>query len=118
MNLFPQHHELIWLFESEPRLLDADLPWFYNRLTFEVQKDEDLLSCVLEPAENALTLIWSSRGNEILRLETCRIERLQVKKHESQEWLEAGFGDENGLLPLVIQLKPHICVSWGNLPND
>jgi hypothetical protein len=39
VNPFPEDHELLSIFESEPEVLDADVPWFYNTLTFRGDRD-------------------------------------------------------------------------------
>jgi hypothetical protein len=35
MKPFPDEWKLLDLFEVEPRLLDPDVPWAYNEMTFE-----------------------------------------------------------------------------------
>ena len=38
MDPFPEEWELLALFESEPTLPISDVPWFYNRLTFQTKR--------------------------------------------------------------------------------
>lgn len=56
MNPFPEDYELISIFESEPKLLDEDIPWFYNTLFFRLQRNDDILSCIFSPAYRSISI--------------------------------------------------------------
>ena len=39
MSSFPELHELIWLFESEPTIPEENPGWPINPATFETERD-------------------------------------------------------------------------------
>ena len=48
MDPFPEEWELLALFEKEPVILDPEIPWRYNRLTFEIQRGGDKFHCAVD----------------------------------------------------------------------
>jgi hypothetical protein len=44
IRTLPPEHVLLGFFGAEPEVLDAGLPWFYNRLTFTVERNGDHLT--------------------------------------------------------------------------
>jgi len=68
MNVFPDHHELMSLFESEPTLVDAETPWTYNRLQFTRTTGDSAVECIIEPGCETPRFRWSLRGTEVMDL--------------------------------------------------
>ncbi|RRB06273.1 hypothetical protein [Larkinella rosea] len=56
MQEFPEDFELISFFEIEPEVLDPDLPWFYNTITFKKIIENETLYCSFSPAYGDLDL--------------------------------------------------------------
>ncbi|KAA9353045.1 hypothetical protein [Larkinella humicola] len=56
VNVFPEDYDLISFFEVEPEVLDTDVPWFYNTITFQKQYADELLYCTFSPAYGDLDL--------------------------------------------------------------
>ena len=48
--VFPDDYELISFFEREPELLDFDIPWFYNIITFQREYADEFLYCSFSPS--------------------------------------------------------------------
>jgi hypothetical protein len=113
MKPFPEEHELLWLFESEPKLADADVSWYYNDLTFTLRRDNDYVECRISPAYEELKFYWSRDGMELVRLELRLVSGLEVIKAKDADLLKATFRKGSGIQPLLVKLKPHIWVSWG-----
>jgi hypothetical protein len=117
MNPFPDEHELLWLFESEPELLDPeeDISWYYNTLTFRTTRGSDTITCTILPSHTDLEIWWERDGEEIVHLPVSRVAELFVRKEQDREYLEARFPEDMGLHPLRLTLKPFIRISWGVL---
>jgi hypothetical protein len=112
MKPFPEEHELIWLFESTPKLADEDAPWFYNDLTFTVSRGQDFVQCRISPAYEELRFLWSRDGIELVNLELHWVNGLEVIKAKDAEFLKAYFREVSGMDPLLIRLKPNVWIYW------
>jgi hypothetical protein len=113
MKPFPEEHELIWLFESEPKLTDKDVIWYYNDLTFTIERGSDYVECVISPAYGEIKLRWSRDGVELVHLDVKSVASLEVIKATDADLLKATFKEGNRLRPLLIRLKPSVWISWG-----
>jgi hypothetical protein len=113
MKPFPEEHELTWLFESQPRLTDKDVIWFYNELAFTTQRGSDYVECVISPAYGELKFRWSRDGVELVNLDVKSVAGLEVIKAKGADLLKAVFKEGSGLRPLLIKLKPNVWISWG-----
>jgi len=113
MKPFPEPHELLGLFEVEPTITDRDVPWCYNRLTYETVRGDDAISCSIEPGYGQLCLIWMRKSELVARLELDDIASLQVESSRGVEKLIAKFGN-TAILDFELQLRPTIHVRWGN----
>jgi hypothetical protein len=113
MKPFPDQHDLIALFESEPVLTDAGVPWCYNSLLFTRTIGDESVECIIEPGYGDLRFRWLQRGVEVVDLDVHAVSGLRVESENGREALVAEFGERSGSLPLRIQLAPRIHVSWG-----
>jgi len=111
MNPFPDEWELLSLFEAEPTITDRDVPWFYNRLTFNTTRGGDGICCEIEPGYEILNIRWWNRGREKIRLELRWVSGLQVVTGSGKDYLIAHFRDRY-LEDLEFHLKPVICLRW------
>src|SRR3954464_324442 len=94
MNPFPEEWELLALFESEPTIADRDVPWFYNRLTFETKRGGDEIRCEIEPGYEILNIIWWRDGKEKMKLELHWVRGLRVVTGGGLDYLVATFRDQ------------------------
>jgi hypothetical protein len=100
------------LFEVEPTVLDRDVPWAYNTLTFDTTRGEDRVVCEIQPGYGALRVCWSRKGADLVRLDLRRVTGLAVERAGGREVLIGTF-DGNRLRPMRLQLRPAIQLSWG-----
>jgi hypothetical protein len=112
MDPFPQLHELLGFFEAEPSITERDVPWFYNRLTYETTRGENQIVCSIEPGYGQLCLIWTRENALVARLELDDILSIYVDSERGVEKLVAKFGAAN-VLDFEFQLKPTIHIRWG-----
>jgi hypothetical protein len=110
----PESWELISFFESEPALLDPDQPWFYNRVTFRLERDGKVIEAGIEPSDRLFALEWKAPdGATRLRLDLNGVDRLAVEEDQGRAVLTASFPESSAFYDLRLQVRPHISVSWG-----
>ena len=112
MDPFPEEWELLALFETEPTISDRDVPWFYNRITFETTRGNDHVRCWIEPGYESLEITWWQGRAEKMTLELHWVRSLRVVTGGGIDYLVASFRDPS-LLDLEFHLKPEIKLRWG-----
>jgi hypothetical protein len=112
MDPFPKEHELISFFESEPELLDKQVPWAYNQLRFEVRQGEDYIVCEIEPGYEQLRIRWQRGGTEVVTLDLNTVVGLVVEAEGGGETLVAMLRDPH-LHDLRFRLRPKPHLEWG-----
>jgi hypothetical protein len=109
----PQDWELIGFFEAEPRLTYDDEPWCYNEVVFETHRNGNVIECAISPSYGELKLIWLRDEQKLVELDLCFANRLTVHSEHGCESIQIDFDSEKYLLPLILQLKPTVQISWG-----
>ncbi|MFM2093293.1 MAG: hypothetical protein RIS70_417 [Planctomycetota bacterium] len=109
---FPEAWQLLAFFHCEPTLLDPDVPWAYNQITFDHTFGDDRVQCVIEPGYERLDLSWWQHQSPRLTLRLCDVTGLTVVNAPDFDCLVATFRDPQ-LMPLRFQLRPCIRVEWG-----
>jgi hypothetical protein len=112
MNPFPAEHDLIELFEVEPSVLDRNVPWAYNSLTFETIRGADRVVCEIAPGYGEVNVRWSRNDSDLVHLRVRRVAGLTIERMGVREVLVGTFEDKV-FLPLRLQLRPAIHLSWG-----
>lgn len=110
---FPAEHELISIFESEPRLDDADLPWTYNTLHFVLTRGDQRVECEIHPGYEQLAFRWFRDADELVNLELREVKGLEIDLSHDMETMVVKFNDEGALRDLRIRLSPTFHVLWG-----
>jgi hypothetical protein len=113
VNVFPDDYELISFFEVEPDVLDADIPWFYNTLTFQKQCADELLYCTFSPAYGDIDLTLSRDQKAKITLNLHNIKSIEILKDSNGEHLKATFHPDTLLKDFLLTLKPEISIIWG-----
>lgn len=111
--LLPQEWELIGFFEVEPRLTYDDEPWYYNEVVFETRRNDDLIECAICPSYGELKLVWLRDELKLVELDLCFANRLSIHSEHGYESMQIDFDPEKYILPLILQLKPTVKISWG-----
>jgi hypothetical protein len=111
---FPKDHELIGFFEAEPAILDPAVPWVYNTLDFTTNRNGIEVRARISPSYRELTLRLLLDGHELVLFELKEAEEFRVDTDKEREALVVTFAEQRRLEDFVLQLKPSICVSWGN----
>jgi hypothetical protein len=111
MKSFPDHHDLIALFECEPVLSDPDVIWAYNGLSFVTDRGSDKIVCEIEPGYEIVEFQWIKAGKEIISLNLNWVSGIEAQLSDDIEALILHFRDKH-LKTLKIQFKPFISMSW------
>ena len=116
MQPFPEMHELIGFFESEPDVSDRDVPTFYNRLSFVYRHESDVLACAIEPGYGEIDLTWRQNGREMASFALRGVQGLEVHGAPGSESMTVKFLDKD-LLDFVLFTKPKLRIEWGNVAD-
>jgi len=95
MKNFPEDFELISFFESEPKVLDTDIPWFYNTLTFSLTKGNENLIVHISPAYGDLEIYLHQKGELKLNWRFYQVIELIIDRNKSSECLRIISEAEN-----------------------
>lgn len=112
MDPFPEPYELIGLFECDPVLTDAEIPWAYNSLRFDTVRGTDHVVCEIQPGYEVVRLEWTRDRVEIVRLELNSVQGLIVETVGGREALIGCFRDPT-IEPFHLQLRPNVHLRWG-----
>jgi hypothetical protein len=115
MKPFPDQYELIALFESEPAVTDAGVPWAYNHLAFKRTVGDSRIECEIEPGYQELRFRWFQRDAQLVDLDLHWVSGLTIESEKGREILVAHFRERSGLMPLRIQISPTVHVAWGTM---
>jgi hypothetical protein len=113
----PELYELLGFFEVEPEFSDSDLPWFYNRLTYQTQRSENKIICSIKPSNGEINLTWERAGVLVASFSFNQICGLKLITENGVEKMILEFSSSSNLLDFELQLKPNIHVKWGNQAN-
>ncbi|WEK56060.1 MAG: hypothetical protein P0Y55_08435 [Candidatus Cohnella colombiensis] len=115
MNPFPKEHELIDVFESEPKIKDNETPFYYNHLEYLLTRDNGSLQCELEPGIHWARVIWKQKDETLVDLELESIKGIEIEKRNGKEFIHFIFYEGNGIKNLIVRTKPNFSISWGTL---
>jgi hypothetical protein len=110
---FPEEYELLSFFEVEPSVLDKEVPWIYNIVTFEKIYANETLVCTFSPSYGDLNLKLIQNGIEKLILNLSFIERVEVLKDTNREHLRIQFKEHIPLIDFLLAVKPEVKIIWG-----
>jgi len=112
VNPFPEDFELLSIFESEPEILDADAPWFYNTLTFRGDRDGLNYMIKISPAYGDLEVRIGDSTHTITQLSITSVSNLRIHEGHGEAVLMASFSSDSGRGILKIRLRPHLSIEW------
>jgi hypothetical protein len=118
MNItFPADHELLAFFGADPKILDPNVPWFYNTLHFEVKREGIVVQCRLVPACGDIDVRLHVGGTELARLNLRSFEALRIYMTTEEEILVATFDREYAKETFSLMLKPRVWVGFGSFQS-
>ncbi|MCM3127555.1 hypothetical protein M3625_07325 [Paenibacillus sp. MER 78] len=117
MEPFPQEHELMELFESEPTKLDEEVPFFYNNNTYKLCRPNGELYFEIEPSHRWSRVVWKQGTASLVDLTLENIKGIDIEKRSGMEFMNFYFDEEQGVRTLLLKTKPAISVIWGTLSD-
>src|SRR5262245_13504914 len=112
-NNFPADHELLAFFGSEPKVLDPNVPWVYNTLDFEVERQGFVVQCRLADYDIDVRLHLGEMELARFKLRSFKSLRLYVKAEGEilVATFDRGFQGEE---TFGLMLRPHVWVGLGD----
>jgi hypothetical protein len=111
--IFPDDHELVAFFEAEPSVLDPDLPWLYNTLYFETEREGIVVRCRIKPSYGDIRVrLDRAGGAELTRVEVTNFRAFSLVLNVQGEVLVATSADDRRTFCLM--LKPRVWLGLGN----
>jgi hypothetical protein len=89
---------------GDPQLLDRDVPWAYNTLSWQVERGDDHLELTLEPGYQRIALLWSTLGKTLVSLDVGAVLDLRIR-HDPKS---VALVFETRSIQLRVQLAPAI----------
>jgi hypothetical protein len=115
MNItFPADHELLAFFETEPKVLDPNVPWFYNTLAFEVEPGGFEVHCRLSPAYGDIDVRLHLDGTELARVSFQSFKSLKLYIKAEGKVLVATFDRGQREETFGLMLKPRVWLGMGD----
>ncbi|WP_284640776.1 hypothetical protein [Paenibacillus silviterrae] len=116
MDIFPEEHELIDIFECEPQLSleELDIPDYYKQWRFVLRRQTDVLEFEVEPSISYVYLRWHQENKVLMELSLEEVHGMEIKKQENSEFVLLSFREEC-LKALTIRTKPYIAIVWGTV---
>ena len=108
---FPEQWELIAVFEGEPTLTDANLPWFYNRVSFSLVRGRELIECAIEPSSRQIDFTYVIDGRVAVALVLRRVAGLRTYQERGTEGLVV-LMEDGSRGDLRVQVSPEIRFTW------
>jgi hypothetical protein len=112
VNPFPDDHELISLFSQEPELRDADVPWFYNTLTFRGQSESASYLVRISPAYGELEIHITHLDATSVSLSLAQVRGLTLHESPTEALIMATFAADTPCGLLKLRLRPHLQIEW------
>ncbi|RDC63639.1 hypothetical protein [Adhaeribacter pallidiroseus] len=107
---YPEEYELMAVFESEPIMLDPDVPFYYNKSTYKYtnsEKEEFTFSIL--PSYSEISINVTIANFEIANLSLQNIRNFKILSDNKLE-KRIMLSGENYLLK--IQLKPKFSIQF------
>lgn len=112
MNPFPADHELISIFCSEPEILDKNVPWFYNEITFRGSQNDLAYTVIIDPAYGDLEIRIGHPNHPITHLSLTEVTGLRLHENSHEAVITASFPEDSGRGMLKLRLRPFLGIEW------
>ena len=87
MKEFPEDYELISFFEVEPEVLDKDVIWYYNTLTFTIERSDEKVTLNISPAYDDLEIFWERNDELKIHWKLFQIQSVKIEKKDDKEYM-------------------------------
>lgn len=80
MNPFPEEFEFIDLFETEPTMLDEQVPFFYNNNIYKLKRTNGEIYFEMEPGSHWTRIAWKQNDLTLIDLTLENIKGIEIEK--------------------------------------
>ncbi|MFC5649722.1 hypothetical protein ACFPYJ_11435 [Paenibacillus solisilvae] len=109
----PELYELEYLFECDAKFVDEGVPWQYTTVSFHITRNNLRVEFDFEEASRCGQIKLYLGEDEISNFFLENIQNLFIKQLKDFESLILVFDNENFVVPLELQTKPVIKITWG-----
>lgn len=106
----PELVDYLTFFEAEPKLITPGTEWYYG-VEFLSVRGQDKMSASIAPDEGEFSFKWWRDDQLHADLSLARVVSWEIENDKEVERLILKF-DVPQISFFVLQLKPHICVTW------
>ncbi|MEN9645153.1 MAG: hypothetical protein RL238_1822 [Actinomycetota bacterium] len=111
MSSFPELHDLIWLFESEPTIPEEYPGWPVTPATFETERGPWRVRCVVAPYDYTVTIRCLCEDQDAIEVNLLEnVDEVRVDRTNGAETLVVTCRADSLLRPVRLQLKPKVHV--------
>lgn len=108
MSSYPELHELIWLFESDPTLDHDDLSWEFGA-SFRTQRGAWDVSCAIDVYGYSIEIEVFVDKKRVIHVKlNGDVDVLDVQREGGREVLSVKPRPDHDLREIRLQLKPHV----------
>ena len=100
-----EEYEVLGFFETEPTVLDEDIPWVYTDSLYEVSRAGKTLSVAIHPAYKDIRIILKEGEEKIFEFEALGVQDIRVLNEKLPELLEISVNEQQTVL---VRIKPSI----------
>lgn len=104
-DISAEEWQFLSIFEAEPSLLDADVPWCYNDAVYRVQQGSLVLSFAIAPAYRDVRILLANRGTNVYELNAMNVVDIRYIEDGHLEQLEIVLSEQQ---TIRLQVKPDI----------
>ena len=112
MSLTIEEHELLWLFEVEPKKAHEHEYWFLTTSVYRVEKGDLTLSFSIHPHYKDIGIVLLKDDQKILDISATSVNAVTAKKVDKGETLTGEIleieVDDNQ--KILLQVKPEIAI--------
>lgn len=101
-HITAEEWQLLSFFTVEPTLLDADVPWCYNHVVYNVRQGAIILRCALEPAFRDVHIVVEFETKRLYELDAKAVKDVRYTNAEGVELLEVVISEHESLLLHVL----------------
>jgi hypothetical protein len=106
----PELVDFLSFFESEPQLVTPGMEW-YDGARFSSQRGEDKIVATVAPDEGEFSFQWWRGEKQHADIQLNGVAEWELETSANNERLVLKFNEPR--IPFfILQLKPHISISW------
>jgi len=114
ISKFPDNRELYNFFESEPKTLDPDSSWLYNKLEFTVMDGDHELRAVISPSCGNFHFRSLFTNELIFDIEFHPVDQCSICPEGDMRYMLLRFLPEARMKDVQLFIKSRIKVTAGN----